>query len=266
MPLKLPRVSFYRSFIFAALAGAAFATTVLAKDAAGLHYLKPGQPNAVELLAPPPRPGSSEQAADLALVVSVSKACSSNDVAQAFSEKHFSLFTFAPAVGSVLVPGKLPKTQALLERVQKDAAAVADLAKEHWKRPRPYTLEPSLAVGKLEKTYSYPSGHSTEGMAVALVLAELFPDRREAILDVGRNIGWHRVLIARHYPTDIYAGRVLAQAIVGELKARPAFQEDFAGAQAEIISTQKQGAANRLHPPFQLLVTHLAETGGSTRK
>jgi hypothetical protein len=40
------------------------------------------------------------------------------------------------------------------------------------------------------------------------------------------------------YQTDIYAGRVLAQAIVREMKANPDFQRDFAEAKAEIAAAQ----------------------------
>jgi acid phosphatase (class A) len=71
-------------------------------------------------------------------------------------------------------------------------------------------------------------------MVIALVLADLFPDKHEAIIAKARNIGWHRVEIARHYMTDIYAGRVLAQAIVRELKVSPDFQRDFTEVQGEI--------------------------------
>jgi acid phosphatase (class A) len=49
-------------------------------------------------------------------------------------------------------------------------------------------------------------------------------------------IGWHRVEIARHYPTDTYAGRVLAQAIVKQMVKSEAFQNDFAEAKAEIAT------------------------------
>jgi acid phosphatase (class A) len=75
-------------------------------------------------------------------------------------------------------------------------------------------------------------------MVLALVLADLFPDHHDAIIAEARNIGWHRVEIARHYPTDIYAGRVLAQAIVREMKNDPDFQKDFAAAQAEIAAAK----------------------------
>ncbi len=203
-----------------------------------LHYLPAGKPDAVTLLAPPPLPDSPEQAADMQTVREVYHACSTNDMAIAYSQKKFDVFTFTPAVGDFFQPGKFPNTEEFFQNVQSDAAAVTDQAKDHYQRPRPYVTDPSLANGKLEKSYSYPSGHSTESMVLALVLADLFPEKHDAIIATARSIGWHRVMIARHYPTDIYAGRVLAQAIVEQMKKSAIFQEDFAAAKAEIAHAQ----------------------------
>jgi acid phosphatase (class A) len=172
-------------------------------------------------------------------VRAVYHAAGSNDIAAAYSEKTFSIFNFTPAIGDYFQPGKFPKTEVFFEKVRKDAAAVTDNAKNYYKRPRPFMADPSLENGKLEKSFSYPSGHSTESMVLALVLADLFPDRQEGIIAVSRNIGWHRIQIARHYPTDIFAGRVLARAIVNEMKTNPDFQKDFAEAKAEIAAAQK---------------------------
>ncbi|HVU07964.1 MAG TPA: hypothetical protein VHG89_05410 [Verrucomicrobiae bacterium] len=61
------------------------------------------------------------------------------------------------------------------------------------------------------------------------------------ILAEEREIGWRHVEGASHYPTDIYAGCVLAQAIVCELKANPNFQYDFTEVKAEIAATQQPG-------------------------
>jgi acid phosphatase (class A) len=195
-------------------------------------------------------PGSAEQAADLDEVRTVYHVASSNDVAAAYSEKKFSVFNFAPAVGTFLQPGNLPRTAAFFEKVQADAAAVTDAGKEFFKRPRPYTTDTNLANGLLEKSFSYPSGHSTESMVLALVLADLCPEKRDSILAIARNIGWHRVQSARHYPTDIYAGRTLARAIARELKASAAFRHDFAEVKTEIEAAQHSaGMAAQMASP-----------------
>jgi acid phosphatase (class A) len=83
-----------------------------------------------------------------------------------------------------------------------------------------------------------------------LVLADLFPDKRDDILAIGRSIGWHRVEIARHYPTDIYAGRVFAQAIVREMKTSPDFQRDLEEVKSELEAAKHsaQTAAITLQP------------------
>jgi acid phosphatase (class A) len=210
-----------------------------AVDASQLHYLKAGEPDAIALLAPPPLIDSAEQVADMAEVKNVYHAATSNDIAAAYSEKKFDIFNFTPAIGDFFQPGKFPKTEAFFEKVQADAATVTDNAKDFYKRPRPYVTDTNLINGKLEKSFSYPSGHSTESMVLALILADLFPDKQDAIIAKARSIGWHRVQTARHYPTDIYAGRVLAQAIVRQLNKSDDFQKDFAKAKEEIAAAQK---------------------------
>lgn len=206
---------------------------------AKLNYLKAGKPDAATLLAPPPLAGSAEQAADLDEVRAVYHAASSNDIAAAYSEKTFSVFNYTSAVGTFFQSNNLPKTVAFFEKVQRDAETVTDLGKDYFKRPRPYTTDPSLANGKLEKSFSYPSGHSTESMVLALVLADLLPDKHDAILAHARLIGWHRVQIARHYSTDIYAGRVLAQAIVKQFQKSEKFTKEFKEVRAEIAAAKK---------------------------
>lgn len=228
---------FPRAFVLAALFALA-STGAFAKDSA-LHYLKDGKPDAASLLAPPPLPDSAEAAADLDEVRTVYHATGSNDLAAAYAEKSFSVFNFAGAAGPFFAAVNLPRTAAFFAQVQSDAATVTDAGKEFFKRPRPYTADPGLANGKLEKSFSYPSGHSTESMVLALVLADLLPDKREAIIAHARAIGWHRVQIARHYPSDIYAGRTLALAIVKQFQKSDEFRRDFAAAKAELAAARK---------------------------
>ena len=204
-----------------------------------LRYLAPEKPDVIALLPPPPPLDSAEQAADMATVREVYHAASSNDIAAAYSEKKFSVFNFTPAVGSFFQSNNLPKTTAFFEHVQTEAATVTDNAKDFYKRPRPFVTDPTLINGQLEKSFGYPSGHSTESMVLALVLAEVFPDKHDAIIARARNIGWHRVEIARHYPSDIYAGRVLAQAIFHEMNNSPMFQKEIAEVKKEVTAAQQ---------------------------
>jgi acid phosphatase (class A) len=201
-------------------------------------YLAPDRPDGIALLAPPPEVGSAEEAADLASARTVFNGRTPAEAVRAAKDGSLSIFNFAPAIGSFFQPGKLPKTEALFAKVRKDISVAINTPKDHWKRRRPYQLDEQLSLGQPEPSYSYPSGHATRGTVQSLLLAELFPEQKAAILEIGRNIGWDRVLIGKHFPTDIYPARVLGQAIVRELLASPAFQHDLAEAKAEVRAAQ----------------------------
>ena len=83
-------------------------------------------------------------------------------------------------------------------------------------------------------SYSYPSGHSTWGAGLALVLSELAPDYRKDLLARGNLVGHDRVLLGIHFPSDIQGGRILAAYLVSRLDADPQFQSDLAKANMEL--------------------------------
>jgi acid phosphatase (class A) len=228
-------------------AGACLWLFLAARLFAAETYLQPGHPNSVALLAPPPIAGSDEAAADLNTVRAVFKNRTPEEEERAKRHEDLSLFNFAEAVGPALAPGKLPKTEELYKKVKKELGVPINTAKDHWLRKRPYEIDPNLGHGEPEKSASYPSGHSTRGTVYALVLAEVFPDQKEDILRIGREIGWDRVLIGKHFPTDIYAGRVLAKAIVRELMESPDFQHDLAEAKAEAQAAMHPVPAGQGH-------------------
>jgi len=239
--IRLPGTMFRRarpSFVLTAFLLLRLATSLRADD----HYLAPGHPDGVALLAPPPASGSAEEAADLAEVRLVFKARTPAEESRAKQEQGLSFSLFEPAIGPVFQSGKLPRTDALLKKVKKEIGEAINIPKEHWKRLRPYQMDAELTFSQPEKDFGYPSGHSTRGTVYALVLAEIFPEKRDAIMAIGRDIGWDRVLIGKHFPTDVQAGRVLGKAIVRELMESPAFQHDLAAAKAEAQAAQSQPA------------------------
>jgi len=202
-------------------------------------YLTTNSLDSVSLLPPPPARGSAEEAADLTTVRAVFNGRTDAEKTRAMKDSGLAFSLFQPAVGAVFDLHNLPKTQALLEKVKKDIGAAIDAPKNHYKRLRPYQIDDQLVLGQPEPSFSYPSGHSTRGTVYSLVIAELFPEKKEAILVVGREIGWDRVLMGKHFPTDIYAGRVLGYAIVRGLHSSTLFQHDLEQAMAEIRDAEQ---------------------------
>ncbi len=211
--------------------------------AAGLKYLPADHVHAQSILPPPPPSGTSEDLADLDTVARVHAAASAADLATAADEVKLTIFHFAPAIGPWFVRGKFPKTEALFAEVETEAKAVTNEGKAHWRRIRPYHVDPVRvphAVENEKKTdYSYPSGHSTRGTVYSLLLAELFPEKRDALLGIGREIGWLRVEGGVHYPSDVLAGRVLGIALAKDFLRDPDFGRDLAAAREELAATVK---------------------------
>src|SRR6266850_764837 len=105
-----------------------------ASSFAETSYLRPGQPNGAELLAPPPLPGSAEEAADLASVRSVFKARTIAERDRAITDSSLSFSLFVPAIGAEFDLTKLPKTQAVLEKVKTDIQEAIDSPKDYFRR------------------------------------------------------------------------------------------------------------------------------------
>ena len=79
-------------------------------------------------------------------------------------------------------------------------------------RPRPYTLDPSMAVlGKTPVTRSYPSGHAATAHSAATVLSARWPERAASYQSLAREAGEARVYSGVHYPSDVAAGEKLVQ-------------------------------------------------------
>jgi acid phosphatase (class A) len=173
----------------------------------------------------------------------VAAAATPGQLARGTDEVKLTIFHFAPVLGPWFQPGKFPQTEALFAEVEKEAKAVTTVAKKHWQRIRPYHVAPALFPHAIEHEprtdYSYPSGHSTRGTVFAALLAELVPEKRAALIEKGRETGWLRVLGGVHYPSDVFAGRVLGQALAREFLRSEEFQADLAAARLELATAHK---------------------------
>lgn len=203
-------------------------------------YIQGITPDILDLLPPNPADGSPEQKAELAMLRHVSATRTKREIAVARSQVDFSFFSYAVIVGPWFKKESLPRTHALFKRVEKTTKGITNKGKRHWKRARPYDADPTVKVLEKERSLSYPSGHSTRGMVYACVLAELFPEKRDALMDFGFNAGWNRIVANVHYPSDVNAGRTLGLAIARELLLNEAFRKDLEEARTEIRALTKK--------------------------
>ncbi|WP_266157670.1 phosphatase PAP2 family protein [Dyella silvatica] len=209
---------------------------------AGAHatdaYLSPAQLHGVLAVLPPPSaPGSAEDLADRAMTDRAFATRPAADIAKATQEEKFDAFAFAPLIGPGFQAEKLPHVAALFKEAELETKDAVDTSKNAWKRLRPCPPESACSRNPEQakkKSFGYPSGHSSRATVDALLLAQLFPQDADALLQQSRDIGWRRVVKGVHTPEDIYAGRVFGQALVSAMLTSPAMQHDLAAAMAEL--------------------------------
>ena len=83
--------------------------------------------------------------------------------------------------------------------------------KNKFNRIRPFEAYPELDVlgSKTNKTRSYPSGHSTQAMIVALYVAQKFPEHKDGLMEAAKEVGMGRVKAGFHFLSDHIAGQML---------------------------------------------------------
>jgi hypothetical protein len=83
--------------------------------------------------------------------------------------------------------------------------------KNKFNRSRPFELDGNLDVlgSTTNKTRSYPSGHSTQAMIVALYVAQKFPEHKDGLMEAAKEVGMGRVKAGFHFLSDHVAGQML---------------------------------------------------------
>lgn len=206
-------------------------------------YLTAGQaPDAINFMPPPPEAGSLREQADIAAYREMRALEGTERWAIARSDNEIETPSaprvFDCALGIQFDPERMPKLTFLLGRMLGDLETIQTSVKRGMFRSRPFVAEPAslciTAESWLAASGSYPSGHSALGWAWALVLAEMAPDRADAVLRRGLAYGESRAVCGVHYPSDVEAGRIVGGVMVSALKANPEFQADFVLARREL--------------------------------
>jgi len=206
--------------------------------------------NSLALLPKPPQPGSPEFEADIASHKAALALRNTEHWQQAIVDANLSPDNlgnkFLDSFGIEITPQQTPITYNLIFRLIGSVGGTATKkAKEHYMRVRPFvyfnenTCSPE-DENILRGNGAYPSGHTAFGWAAALVLAEISPERQDAILQRGYEYGQSRVICGVHWQSDVNAGRVIAAAAVARLHTLPDFQRQLVAAKREIAELRTQ--------------------------
>lgn len=204
------------------------------------HFVKPTVIDCAKVLPPPPAPGTLSARADLEAVLQMQAWRTPEQVAWAKRIEKNDAFIFGDVIGAWFTRENLPETAAFLKDVDEDRHEVTEIAKNLFARARPWVVDPRIVpcVGKPTND-SYPSGHTASIFTRAGVLAEIFPEKRDAIFEFAHRAVWGRVYGGVHFPSDLVGGWMLAEPLVVELKKVPAFQAGVAKCRAEAARVAK---------------------------
>lgn len=215
-------------------------------------YLTPAEwPDSTKILPSAPATGSAREAQDQA-VFKATRALegqprwtlAQSDVPTLPANM---LKNFSCAMGVEMTPENAPKLTSMLGRVGLDSGRQVSAGKDVFKRKRPYLIdEGQICVPKtdaLANSPDFPSGHSTWGWSIGLILTELAPDKATPLMTRARQFGESRVVCGVHSVSAVEAGRTNAAALVATLHGNAQFRADLDAARTEIATLRKSAGA-----------------------
>lgn len=210
-------------------------------------FLNTGTIPVASVLRPPPQPGTPEYKADISFLKNARATATKKQMLRGILASHDSVFDYSQTLGPWFNAKNLPVTAALFRQITAETKEAIELAKTFFTRTRPETWK---ETGDPEKSngYAYPSGHTTRAFVWADLLANAFPDMEKPLHLQARQKAWYRVILGRHYPADVHAGKLYGTYLAAQFLKSPEFQKEWPAAVAEMNRVRKQSQDNPPHP------------------
>lgn len=204
-------------------------------------------PNAIKFLPAPPTSGAAydedvkyyewgkEQRKD----PKVSEKCLKQDTMDVTT-------IFNEALGFKLLCYQNKEILNLASWAVKDARKVSNPAKDYYKRLKPFqvfheaSLKDDAEKAVSSSTFAYPSGHAVRSWTYAFVLADVAPEYTDVLNKCANDYSMGRVIMGRHWKTDIDAGKMVAAKVYEQLKKSPAYQAQLKLAREQYKTVQKK--------------------------
>ncbi len=153
---------------------------------------------------------------------------------------------FNEALGFKLLSYQNKEILDLVSWAVKDARKVSNPSKEYYKRLKPFqvfheaSLKDNAKSAMSSSTFAYPSGHAVRSWTYAFVLADVAPEYTKVLNKCADDYSMGRVIMGRHWKTDIDAGKMVAAKVYEKLKKSPAYQAQLKLAREQYKTVQKQ--------------------------
>jgi acid phosphatase (class A) len=187
------------------------------------------------LLPAPPADDSATAREELAELHMLQMQRTAEQVARAKADgDEENVFAFTSVLGPQFTAGQFPLTIRLFDHVNATEKAVLREAKDYWHRRRPYIVDATLAPCSTGSPGSYPSGHSTIAYMDAALLAQMLPERHDALFERAADFAHNRLVCGVHYPSDVEAGKILGTVLAALLQREPSLSAELAAASSEL--------------------------------
>ncbi len=233
--------------------------SISAQDNAVQPYFELDQlPKLINIMPEPPAFDSPEFAADVVRYCwGKQQRLDQERVAQAIADAewddHAKLYAlWKEAFGLEITEAGTPEIWKVLETSMATTDPMRKETKAHYKRQRPFERYddpmPSHEEDELRGEGSYPSGHSLRGWGISLLLAQIAPQRADAIFKRGWDYCNSRVIVGAHWQSDVDNSRTAASIGFCALQGSEAFIAQMKKAQNEYIAkTQGQSAITNVN-------------------
>ncbi|OGS60076.1 MAG: hypothetical protein A3J79_04675 [Elusimicrobia bacterium RIFOXYB2_FULL_62_6] len=196
------------------------------RSAASGHYLSLDGLDLREVPAAP-EDGSAQDREDFRVLLDWQARRTGEQCAKAKAEMSHSYEVFFGEISPFDSPAPAAVT-AFFKNVGEDSVAAHKYLKDVYQRQRPFVRDERVkpCIPRVQGL-SYPSGHATMSRLFALILGGLEPARKKEFLARADEAALNRVIGGVHHPTDIAAGKALADTLYKSLLKLPAFKADL---------------------------------------
>lgn len=199
------------------------------------------------ILPPPPAPGSDRYKMDMGFLKNARATATRKQMARGIKASHDSVFDYSETLGPWFNARNLPLSAALFKEVTAESKVAIERAKQHFARTRPETWK---ETGDPEKSngYAYPSGHTTRAYVWATLLVNALPEYKKSLHLQARQKAWYRVILGRHFPADIHAGKLYGDYLGQQFLKSAEFQKEWPAVVKEIGEALQQSTDHPPHP------------------